>query len=1753
MKISLRATSLIFLFILVIAPQAFAECSANISLAESVGEDGGKVLVITARGGGDNICNTTFEAYVDGGFVGMTPGDYNCKGSNCSYDFKLPLGCMRTGTYTATVKAKCGRQFMDTQNCYIDAPGYASEPFFVNTTPEVFVEAGEWNPVTNKTPVTIQYAFPNVHSAGWRLRNLVLYGEGGGVIKIWDSTEDQFGTVSVDVEGCGEVTAVATACRRFNDEISMARDTTQLPDDGCKRDRNACDMPGRPVNYGSGDVSLDLPLFTIAQSPLPLQFSLSYHSARPAYSSIAREIAPGWTHSFNPTLRVISDGNVQLGIPARAYGINESGVERFYEGEPGSGTWTVARPADVHEEITRVGAELRLRDLNGTVRAFDEASGRWLSTTDRWNNKIFATYDAGGNLTAVTDSVGRVITILASGSRIATMTLPDGGVWYFGYDGNGQLGKIYDPLHHKPLLPPSIINSAQAFNADWAASFAQDGNLSTDYASLTLGANTFVDFDFGKEVHLTDATFTDRKSSGGANGSGANGPYDNVTAFNWIFSSDSTFGNGNDVVVPVTSSACCDTINTPLGGGNGINARYVRYDVTATQGANVGAAELSFSGTEPGSGLETSVGPWRTFTYQNDSKGMPRLLTAMRDEAGMRIEGHTYDWWDRGMTSFLEGNREMVTLEYNTPAAGKTKVTHWIDDTKRQVSIFTLQYIGGRYRPVEIEGGCGTCGITSDAEEREYDAAGNLTRRESADGTVTLQTFNQNGLPLTLTQAAGTAEERVTTYEYNHSGWPAFATRTTEPSAFGTRTITKSWSGSEDTLTTTIAGKLSAGGPTTALTTVTRFDGRHRTIEVDGPRTDVADVSSLQYHADNHSDVNLRGRVSSETNPANLTTHVDAYALYGTPISVRDENNVLTTLQVDGRGRTIATKSHAVPGVPGEGSDYTSTQTYDGRDRLIETVSAGGNRVRLVYEDGSDLLLDTVVLDASGNERERRHYTRNLIGSIVREELQSCSSPAPVCPSWTTTRTESYVYDTQNRRTEIVNADNSRKIFTYDGVGRVKTEQDENHSTPNTTYTYDRLGRVKAISRKLGSGAVVTQYTRDHDGRPISLTGPNGNVTLYEYDDFARRIKTTSPITGVSTWTYDASGNIIESTLANGNVHTMTWDAVGRVQTQTATRSGAMTETVTFTYDGNVPFGKGRLTSMTDPSGSTSFSYERRGHVKGEQRTIGTASYTTGYGYDANGNQTKVVYPSGRVVDTTFDYAARPYLATSGSTAIVSSTSYLPFGPIKEIVYGNGSSQTMTRNTRYRMERNRLTTSAGTVADYTYLHDGFGNITQIHDATDSAYNRDFEYDDLYRLTRANTGSALWGNGIYSYDAMGNMQSLTLGTMRNATFAHAGTTGKLTSVTENGTSRNVSYDAAGNEIAVGSDTFQYSARNYLAATGDRAYEYDGRGLRAATITLADSSRAFAIYSTSAQLIAETASGLAAQPPIEQEYVWFAGLPVAQFDGSTARWTVSDHLGTPFLQTDANGTVVWRTESEPFGSMNLVRAGSGLRQPLRFPGQENDGGELTYNNQRWYRAEWGRYTQHDPLSELEPDTSPFVYAAARPLTVSDRSGLTSYDGFNEDQERQMRDAVEQAIQRLKRTCCGGDNTPELIHILQNANFVYPAPGSLWTRVENYKTDCAFVVKPIMVFTNTVIVTPNSFRNNCNYCSLAEVVLHEANHLRWGDYFDGESPSHQLQVDCFQCEAARWMLDDVMKEENWKRPKKGLKLPWGEEPGQ
>jgi RHS repeat-associated protein len=850
--------------------------------------------------------------------------------------------------------------------------------------------------------------------------------------------------------------------------------------------------------------------------------------------------------------------------------------------------------------------------------------------------------------------------------------------------------------------------------------------------------------------------------------------------------------------------------------------------------------------------LHTGSQPWRTFSYVADSQGMVRLLSAVRDEAGFLLEGHAYDLLDRGVSSVSEGGRDQVSFEYATPAGGQTRVTHAIDGVTSQVSVFTVIYGKGRYLPTEILGDCPTCGsATSDDQHFTYTNDNHVASRTDGNGHVTQYAYNSDGNVTVKTEAVGTAQQRTTTYLYGYAPWPNFVTEVDEPSAAkpgAEKVTTQTWNAAgapETVLTTAEAGYLLAGDAAPTVYTTTRmFDARHRLLSTAGPRTDLVQVTSQSYYADTDATADRRGRIQSVTDPNGNISTFDSYDEFGTALTAVDPNSVVTARQTDGRGRVVANTSRAVAGVAGEASDYTTTFTFDGRDRLVKTVLPRGNGMAYGYEDGTNRLLDTIRLNVAGNQLERHHLTLNVIGDRVTEEDQSCGAPAPACGAWTTRRSESFAYDIYNRLAGVLHPipAGTRTFNTYDLDGQRSTVQDEDHASPNTTYSYDALHRMTSVRQTLASapgGAATTAYTYDVMDNLSSVTDRNGNTTSYRYDDFHRLERQGSPVTGTTTYQYDPAGNLIATTDARGAATTRTYDAANRLLTSTSQLAGAATETVTYAYDSTAAgsFGKGRLAQMTDPSGATAYTYERRGLLKSEARTILGNAYGTAYQYDANGNRSGMTYPSGRQVAYGFDFADRPFSASAGTTTYVASASYLPFGPEAQLVFGNGTTQTRSYDLRYRPVENRLDGSSSPIADYLYTEDPAGNITGIHDALDATFNRNFAYDDLFRLTGAATGDALWGQGGYQYDAMGNMTALALGTSRTAAFSYNGTLPTLSSVVENGVSRAVTYDLAGNEVGVGSGTFTYSSRNLLAAGDGLAYTYDGRGVRVAVQVVA----------------------------------------------------------------------------------------------------------------------------------------------------------------------------------------------------------------------------------------------------------------------------------------------------------------------------
>jgi YD repeat-containing protein len=1036
--------------------------------------------------------------------------------------------------------------------------------------------------------------------------------------------------------------------------------------------------PGDPINTGSGDVTITLPLFSISQSPMSLSFGLEYHSQLAGNQTLINEpMGRGWMHPFNQSLRMIDVFDRDL------YRLRADGSEVWYRWLPLQGIWTAERPGEVRETVSLVSGQYRIADLNGTITAFDAASGAWLSTTDRWGNRISGSY-SGGLLSTLTDSEGRTVQFSYSAGTLTQITLPDGSLWRFAYAG-GELTKIFDPIH----------------------------NAAT---------------------------------------------------------------------------------------------------------------------------------PWRTFEYQPDTRGVPRLLTAMKDEAGKLLEGHAYDALERGISSVSENGRKSVTIAFD--AVNHAIVTSAIDGATTQTATLSLIYQRGRYLPLQVVGNCASCGSGDDTETFQFDASNYPTQKTDGSGNISNYVYDGSGNLIRRTEAVGTPRERTTTLTYGYPAWPWFVTQMTETSAAkpgAVKVTTNTWNttGSlETTLTSTVSGYLrTSDSAATTYTTTSTFDVHHRPLAADGPRTDVSDVTTRTYYPDTDANLARRGRLQQITDPAGLTVRFDNYDTYGTALLATDPNNVPTVLVTDARGRVVTRTAKAVAGDPRETADYVSTSLFDGRDRLVRTTMPRGNAMSYAYEDGTNRLTDTIRLDAAGNEAERRHLTFNSIGDKIREEDQQCASPASPCTSWVTKRQEDFVYDVHNRLAAVLHAvpSGSAVLYAYDASGRLRSVQDENHTAPNTTYDYDELNRLGVVTQTLGSGSIVTRYAYDVQDNLVSVTDPNGNTTTYAYDDFRRMQTQTSPVTGLTSYTYDNAGNLTVTTDANNATTRRTYDAANRVTSSVSTGNSGPAETLGWTYDdataGN--YGKGRVARSTDATGSMTYAYDRRGLMRTEQHTIEGNAYSILYGYDANGNRSSITYPSGRLVTYTFDFADRALSAASAGTNFVTSANYLPFGPEGQVTFGNGTTKSMTYDARYRPLENKLTSGLGVLADYQYSEDAVGNITAIRDAVDPGYNRDFGYDDLNRLTRANSGSSLWGAGTYTYDAMGNMLSLSLGAQRQSAFAYSGTLPKLTSVTENGSARAVSYDAAGNEQAVGGDLSSYSPRNLLTAASGLAYGYDSRGLRTIT--------------------------------------------------------------------------------------------------------------------------------------------------------------------------------------------------------------------------------------------------------------------------------------------------------------------------------
>jgi YD repeat-containing protein len=395
-------------------------------------------------------------------------------------------------------------------------------------------------------------------------------------------------------------------------------------------------------------------------------------------------------------------------------------------------------------------------------------------------------------------------------------------------------------------------------------------------------------------------------------------------------------------------------------------------------------------------------------------------------------------------------------------------------------------------------------------------------------------------------------------------------------------------------------------------------------------------------------------------------------------------------------------------------------------------------------------------------------------------------------------------------------------------------------TTVNTYNVRDQLTQVKQYAGTEGSGTFQnTTMTYDGYGRLRTKHLPEQQVD-------SNNIASTD----YTTWDYNADGTVQKVTDARGAVSNFTYNGRHLVTGISYTLLSGVPTTgpsavvprgsESFVYDN-----AGHRTSMTDNSGGTTYQYNQLSQLVSETRTFtGLAgSYTLGYDYNLHGQLKCLTDHTSQRINYVYDTAGR-LNSLSGTNytypQFINSVSYRAWGGPRQTIYGNGRVESFTYNARlaathYEIPAGGGFTTAASV-DYQYYDDG--RLKYSHNLRDSRLDRRYEYDHLGRLVKGLSGAEARGepatndrpyNETATYDAFNH---LNLRISQHWSRLH-----EFSSTDTYSNNRRVgwTYDADGNWLSGAGRQHTYDAAGRTSSTswssgGNFSDFFDGDGER-----------------------------------------------------------------------------------------------------------------------------------------------------------------------------------------------------------------------------------------------------------------------------------------------------------------------------------
>lgn len=984
-------------------------------------------------------------------------------------------------------------------------------------------------------------------------------------------------------------------------------------------------------------------------------------------------------------------------------------------------------------------------------------------------------------------------------------------------------------------------------------------------------------------------------------------------------------------------------------------------------------------------------------------------LTGVVDELGVRFETTTFDSAGRATSTFNAGGADKLSIAYGVGGYEYSRLTGPLGGTTdiRRTSV------QGAFKIFSVSDPCGAW-CRQPWSSYSYNSAGNVTDRYDFNGTRSTMSYDSAGLLTLLTEASGTTEQRSTALTWDSTLRVPLTIRVSD--AKGTNVAKRSFAYNargqvlaECATDPSLGDSYVCGTDKDAPVGVrqTRYTycdaaddsecpvvGLLRTI--DGPRTDVEDVTAYRYYASTEDagcstaggPCHHKGDLFQVTDATGHSATIVAYDKAGRVARRTDTNGVITDIAYSIRGwpTTIVVRERR-DGTPSAADAQTSV-AYSVAGTLIATTDPDGVTYNYGY-DAAHRLIE--VIDQEGN---RIHFTLDAMGNRVKEEIFDIGGVSRFSKSRAFDGRGNLIRENDGSGRVVFDADLANS---YDRNGNLL--QSKNALGVVQKRTYDALNRVLTSVADAGGPDLSTKnatmsFAFDALDQLKVVTDSDGLSTTFERDGLLNLNSVVSPDTGRSSSTFDSAGTLVTRTDANGTVERSTFDPVGRV---TSTGYSDGTTPLRFEYDetdgitgctGSYPIG--RLTRVIEGSVTTVFCYDFMGRVTGKRQSQATNADWLNYAYTKAGRLAALATPSGAMTEyrrnTLGQISAVTFTSLNGAvTHAVNDAVYLPFGPIAAYTLADGSAISRRYDVSYR-----VTDINDPMMTLHYERDALGHTMSLTSAIDGTVEY-YRYDRLQRLVSVDDSQS--PIETYSYTKNGSRLTKFRADALVAVPENYVYTPKTHWLAATGAGSR-SHDPNGSTIAIAANAetrrYRHDGRGRLVsmsigeASPTATYAYNWANQRIAKATSSGVERRF-VYDESGLLVGEYGA-------VSRDFVWLDGIPVTVVDGDEATIVHSDALNSPRVVSDIGGHVVWHwpLPGNSFGERQPIST-AGYELNLRFPGQYYDGeSKQVYNGRRYYDSTIGQFLQSDPIGlAAGPDT--YGYVQANPINSVDPSGL------------------------------------------------------------------------------------------------------------------------------------------------------------------